>query len=74
MAKHGDKNENATYSEYEPQSVTTKRYRTSKYFLKDQLRCSEAIHDFQSVRSLVNELPQFSLRSKFEFIALPVDS
>ncbi len=71
MAKHS-KDDKITYSEYEPASVTAKRYRSSKYFLNDQLKCSEAIHDFQSVKDLVNGLPDFSLRSKFEFIAQPI--
>ncbi len=69
---HCEQKKEIAYSEYEPHSVTAKRYRTSNYFLNDQLKCSEAIHDFQSVKTLVNGLPQFSLRSKFEFIEQPV--
>lgn len=65
--------EHRNYTPLEPQSVTARRYRTSKYFLKDQLRCSEAIHDFQSVKAMVNNLPQFSLRSKFQFAAQTIE-
>lgn len=44
-----------------------KRYRTSKYFLEDQLRCSEAAADFRSIRELVANTPSFSVRSTFRF-------
>ena len=33
-----------------------KRFRTSEYFLDDQLKCSDAIADFRSVKSLINQL------------------
>jgi hypothetical protein len=44
-----------------------RRYRTSKYFLNDQLRYSEAIQDIQSVKTTLCKLPQFSLRQAFHF-------
>ncbi len=65
--------EHQNYTPLEPQSVTARRYRTSKYFLKDQLRCSEAVHDFRSVKAMVSSLPQFSLRSRFQFAAQAVE-
>jgi len=42
------------------------RYRTSKYFLEDQLRCSEAAADLRSVRALFSQ-SSFSLSSPFQF-------
>ncbi len=44
-----------------------RRYRTSKYFLEDQLRCSEAAADFRSIRELVASTPSFSVRQSFQF-------
>lgn len=49
-----------------------KRYRTSKYFLEDQLRCSEAAADFRSVKNLVSNAASFSLHQAFQFQAQPV--
>jgi hypothetical protein len=43
------------------------RYRNSKYFLEDQLRCSEAAADFRSVKELVGRAPSFCIRSTFRF-------
>jgi hypothetical protein len=48
------------------------RYRTSKYFLEDQLRCSEAASDFRSVREFFNKASSFGLHTPFQFQAVPV--
>jgi hypothetical protein len=52
------------------------RYRNSKYFLEDQLRCSETVADFKSVKDLVNRAPSFCLNNTFQFqpqaVAVPV--
>ncbi|MDH4378297.1 MAG: hypothetical protein QE263_00110 [Vampirovibrionales bacterium] len=55
------------YSPQEPPSVTARRYRSSTYFLEDQLKRSEALNDFRQTKTLVNNLPQFSLRSQLAF-------
>lgn len=49
-----------------------RRYRTSKYFLQDQLRCSEAAADFRSVRDLVSNTASFSFKQAFQFQTAPV--
>ncbi len=53
-----------------------KRYRTSKYFLEDQLRCSEAAADFRSVKNLLEKTQSFNVRGAFRFQleAVPVRS
>lgn len=43
------------------------RYRTSKYFLEDQLRCSEAAIDFRSVRALFSKTASFNPLETFRF-------
>ena len=43
------------------------RYRTSQYFLEDQLRCSDAAEDFRSVKNLVGKAQSFNLRNAFRF-------
>jgi hypothetical protein len=43
------------------------RYRTSKYFLEDQLRCSEAASDFRSVRNLFSKTASFNPLETFRF-------
>lgn len=43
------------------------RYRNSKYFLEDQLRCSEAASDFRSIRELFSRAANFSFASPFQF-------
>jgi hypothetical protein len=48
------------------------RYRTSKYFLEDQLRCSEAASDFRSVREFFSKASSFGLNTPFQFQAVPV--
>ncbi len=50
------------------------RYRTSHYFLADQLRCSEAVSDFRSVKELMSKAAQLNPLSAFQkhFEALPV--
>jgi hypothetical protein len=49
-----------------------RRYRTNRYFLQDQLRCSEAISDFRSVKQLLSSTPAFSGASAFRFRPEPV--
>jgi hypothetical protein len=51
-----------------------KRYRTSKYFMQDQLRCSEAAADFRSVKELISSAASFNLKQAFQFqtVAVPV--
>jgi hypothetical protein len=44
-----------------------KRFRTSKYFLDDQLKCSDALSDFRSVKNLVNKTQAFNVRGAFQF-------
>jgi len=46
------------------------RYRTSKYFLDDQLKCSSAVSDFNAVKSALSKVPAFT--AKFGFIPVPV--
>jgi hypothetical protein len=48
------------------------RYRTSKYFLEDQLRCSEAASDFRSVRALFSKTSSINTSEIFQFQAQPV--
>jgi hypothetical protein len=43
------------------------RYRSSGYFLEDQLRQSEAAQDFRSVKRLLSTLVRLSLRTSYEF-------
>jgi hypothetical protein len=49
-----------------------KRYRSSKYFLQDQLRCSEAAADFRSIKELLSGAESFSLEQTFQFQTQPV--
>ncbi len=49
-----------------------RRYRTSRYFLQDQLRCSEAAADFRSVKELVSKATGFNLQQAFQFQAVSV--
>ena len=55
-----------------------KRYRTSKYFLEDQLRFSDAVADFRSVRELLSKATDFAISNPFQFqteaIPIPVES
>ncbi len=55
------------YLPQEPPSKTARRYRSSSYFLEDQLRTSEAVNDFRMTKTIVQNLPQFSLKSQLEF-------
>ena len=50
------------------------RYRTSHYFLADQLRCSEALSDFRSVRALLRKVANLNPLEAFQqhFEAIPV--
>lgn len=49
-----------------------RRYRTSNYFLQDQLRCSEAAADFRSVRDLVSKAAGFNPQQAFPFQPVPI--
>lgn len=53
-------------------TVYERRYRTSKYFLEDQLRCSEAVRDFRTVKSTLGSTSQFNVRQAFRFASEPV--
>lgn len=44
-----------------------RRYRSSKYFLQDQLRCSEAAADFRSVKALAAQVSAFNIHQAFQF-------
>ncbi len=59
--------EGSDYLPQEPPSKTARRYRSSSYFLEDQLRTSEAVNDFRMTKTIVQNLPQFSLKSQLEF-------
>lgn len=52
------------------------RYRSSKYFLNDQLRCSEAVQDFQTVKNVLGSTSLFNVRRAFRFsmetVAVPI--
>lgn len=48
----------APYCEQEPHAVTARRYRNSRYFLEDQLRCSQAVDDYRAIRSFASGLNQ----------------
>jgi hypothetical protein len=52
------------------------RYRTSKYFLNQQLRCSEAVQDFRTVKSMMEATAFFNVRRAFRFAmeAVPVQT
>ena len=50
-----------------PYQPCDKRYRTSRYFLEDQLRCSAAVEDFRSVKSLIDNLSRFNQENTFRF-------
>ncbi|MBK8191019.1 MAG: hypothetical protein IPK79_11280 [Vampirovibrionales bacterium] len=50
--------EQSPYSPLEPQAVTARRYRNSRYFLEDQLRCSQTVDDYRTIRSFANSLNQ----------------
>ena len=54
--------------------VVETRYRTNNYFLANQLRYSEAVNDFRSVRSSVDSLPQMSLINRLQFALEPLSS
>lgn len=56
--------------EHEPEKLALpcdRRYRNSKYFLQDQLRCSEAAADFRSVKELVANATAFNFNQAFQF-------
>lgn len=43
------------------------RYRTSKYFLLDQLRCSDAAADFRHIRTLIEQAAGLRGRQALQF-------
>jgi hypothetical protein len=49
-----------------------KRYRSSRYFLEDQLRHSDAVEDFRTVKQLLASVQSFGLNQLFRFAAEPV--
>lgn len=55
---------NLRETEYKPCDA---RYRTSKYFLQDQLKCSQAAEDFRSVKSLLSGVSAFQSQPAFQY-------
>lgn len=51
-----------------------RRYRSSKYFLEDQLRYSEAVADFRSVKEFLSNTSAFTGRNVFQWQTAPVQS
>ncbi|MBX2860928.1 MAG: hypothetical protein KTR14_06820 [Vampirovibrio sp.] len=51
-----------------------RRYRSSKFFLEDQLRCSEAVNDFKTVKNFMQRTPQFGIKPAFQFALSPAKS
>jgi hypothetical protein len=51
-----------------------RRYRSSKYFLEDQLRYSEAVADFRSVKEFLSNTSAFTGKSAFQWQTAPVQS
>jgi hypothetical protein len=43
------------------------RYRSSKYFMQDQLKCSQAADDFRSVKNLLSGLANFQNQLAFQY-------
>lgn len=64
-----DSSDNLRDNDYQP---CDKRFRTTRYFLEDQLRCSEAVADFKSIRNLMNSASGFTVRTAFRFQSEPV--
>lgn len=60
-------NELGEYNPHESPAMTAKRYRSSNYFLADQLKTSEALNDFRLTKTIVQNMPQFSLRHQLDF-------
>lgn len=56
MTEHAHHAKQKQDTDYKPCDA---RYRSSSYFLEDQLRCSEAVDDFQSMKTMVNRLAAF---------------
>ena len=48
------------------------RYRGSKYFLEDQLKCSSAVADFNAVKSALSNIPAFNVKQAFAPVPVPV--
>lgn len=55
------------YNPHESPATTARRYRNSSYFMADQLRTSEALNDFRLTKTVVQNMPQFSLRHQLDF-------
>ncbi len=49
------------------QRVIETRYQTTRYFLQNQLRTSEAVEDFRTVKSLMDATAYFNVRRSFKF-------
>ena len=49
-----------------------RRFRTSAYFLQDQMRCSEAVEDFRSIRNLIQRVADFQPKTAFQFQSIIV--
>ncbi|HEY9746043.1 MAG TPA: hypothetical protein V6C99_07480 [Oculatellaceae cyanobacterium] len=51
-----------------------RRYRNSKYFLEDQLRYSEAVADFRSIKEFLSNSAAFTGACAFQWQTAPVRS
>jgi hypothetical protein len=58
------------------QKVIETRYQTSRYFLQNQLRTSDAVQDFKTVKNLMDATAYFNVRRTFKFAmeTVPVQS
>lgn len=63
------KPEQKTDTDYRP---CDSRFRTSKYFLDDQLKCSDALADFNAVKSALAKIPAFNVKLAFAPVPVPV--
>ncbi|MGE0199427.1 MAG: hypothetical protein AB7P76_00510 [Candidatus Melainabacteria bacterium] len=48
------------------------RYRNSRYFLEDQLKCSDAVADFKAMKELIDQLGMLRLTRALGFKPAPV--
>ncbi|MBY0403797.1 MAG: hypothetical protein K2X66_07845 [Cyanobacteria bacterium] len=47
-------------------------YQTKKHYLENQLKCSEAVQDFKSVKNLLSGSSYFNVRRVFKFALEPI--
>ena len=58
---------------HEPVTHTMRRYRSSTYYLYQQLQHSEARQEFQQIKTMVNRLKQFSPTGRLQFAEQTVE-